>query len=297
MISYIRGRYKKNVPILRSWRSFLSEKKSAERYGYPIFKVDNIDFKIKSGQASTAFILGSGSTINQLNGNNFKTIDENFSIGINHWFAHSFEPNILMIESFREACRHSDIYNWRAENFFRWAYAARSHILIKDCATGNFFWDDWAGLPEKKTYFVPKMPLHATSNYNLRRKCGWYGKSRFLARQLWFSRASVSLAISLCVCLGFKKIVLCGIDMINSRHFWDVYVYQSHLLVERPPRVPLDVHKTHSTIDYEKSLITADEVVYAFSELLFRRCDVEIMVASKESLLYPRIPLYQFSML
>lgn len=285
---------RRKIAIVRSWRSYTAEKKVARKYTFPIFKPAELNLEKNNFNETRAFILGSGSTINNMSQKNLNEIRKNFSIGINHWFAHDFEPDFLMIESFREKDRLSPIYEWRKKNLFSWARNSRSRILIKDYAEDYFFWEDWFRLPKEKSYFIPKMPLHANSRFDLIKKCRWYGSSSFIAQNLWFSRASVSLAISICVSLGFRKIVLCGIDMKDSRYFWDFDDYLKHPLVDRPPSISPDPAKLHSTICPAKSIITADEVVYAFAELLFRRCNLELNVASKASLLYPRIPVYEF---
>ena len=58
---------------------------------------------VKNSTRSSLFIMGSGSSVNDITYEQFKLIKKNFSIGVNSWFIHDFITDIYMFEAGNES--------------------------------------------------------------------------------------------------------------------------------------------------------------------------------------------------
>ena len=118
------------------------------------------------------------------------------------------------------------------------------------------------------------------------------GKLQIHRKTFFFTRASITLAISIGYMLGFKRIVLCGVDLLNNRYFWEDPNYSKNEIVSPPPPVP--IRKIHSTVDPTLHPVTVDQSVYAINEIFLKKDDIQLNVLNKSSKLYPRIDEFNF---
>ena len=92
--------------IIPSWFyyqiTFYINKKKLQKENYISFKKNKpkLIFDVLNNKLNfnKVFVLGSGSSINELSDKNFDEINSNCSVGINKWIFHDFVSNIYMIE-------------------------------------------------------------------------------------------------------------------------------------------------------------------------------------------------------
>ncbi|MDB9985042.1 hypothetical protein OAE31_04035 [Gammaproteobacteria bacterium] len=237
--------------------------------------------------------MGSGSSINDITHEQFKLIKKNFSIGINSWFIHDFITDIYMFEAGNES--------WsQASKIFE--YLDRDHknfiqrpILIPY----DSFWFDneIKKLKNNKKlkilyYFV--LPFFITKSMFLSK--AFKNQSRIskfmnLNSSIYGSGSSIIRAVCLAEELGYKEIILCGVDLNNTDYFYEIE--DRHLLNKGiEDFISNQEGNVHLTNDpTKKKIILEDFLKYVKEDSHFNS---KIYIASKKSSLYPMLNLYDW---
>ena len=175
---------------------------------------------------ATAFILGSGPSINGMSDDQWRHVRQGTSIGFNWWLHHPHVPDLYVFEDALET--HRDTLQQRAD-----AYASVP-VILKHLVCG-FTADPQAEQLEllrdyppevlAHTYLSSELPLRGNSPLQLRhalRLAAWLGLFRTSRRVQWLPIRSSSLTylIALCVRAGFDEIVLCGVDLNRPGTFY-----------------------------------------------------------------------------
>lgn len=242
--------------------------------------------------SDTLFVLGSGTSINEMTDRMWDEIKAANSIGFNNWMLHSFIPTYYMRESKS---------NYRANpEFLRLIkakckqYASTPMVLrgFKDQER-----DDMLGPREFPEALRSNlcMPLHldvpAGSEDELRTFLRLWRRLGFLFwRDVHLScRASLSTLIYIGVIHGYRHIVLCGIDLNDSRYFWQDWT-------DVPPEydlVPVAAEgERHKTLNPDLGL-PIDLVVRVFQEELLKPLGISLHVASGTSALAAFLPVFE----
>lgn len=173
---------------------------------------------------ATLYVFGSGSTINQLSLSAWADIEKSFSLGINDCVYHPHLFNFYSTELFKS--EHYVEKSWtklsdRAQS------ADVLRVLIKmPPQTKRFSWS----FPHKKVWEKSHglVPVHPDTT-----NAGSYKSSvqlylstipRKLRRFLVLDGpTSVVRALFWAESVGFRKIILVGVDLENSKYFWENY--------------------------------------------------------------------------
>jgi len=250
-------------------------------------------FFLNNKPNSTCFIMGCGSSINDITPEQFSLIKRNYSIGINSWFLHDFKTNIYMFEagdpSWSEA---SKIFKYLEKNYLEYKEIP---ILMPY----ESFWFDTKIKHLRKTsklkifyYFV--LPFLITNKIFLSK--AYIAKSKLskflnLDASIYGSGSSVIRAVCLAQELGYKKIVLLGVDLSNTDYFYDV---DNSFLIKKGISNYENNQKSkiHLTNDPKsKKIILEDFLKFAEEDKYFNS---KIYIASKKSSLYPEISLFDW---
>src|SRR5690554_5985139 len=226
--------------------------------GYQGIDLDKLKKRKKS---DTLYILGSGGSINDISIEAWKQIKCSDSLGLNFWIVNDHIPDFYMLEI--------PVYKENREVMLKWVdnrkaqvLEKESCILIKDLESGLL---DLSYYPEELK-----------------------GNSYILYKDsLYFCRGSLFSAIYLGSKLGYKKIVLAGVDLYNSGYFYDSDAYSHKLLP-----VSEQVGDVHDTVNKAISNVSMDELVVLLDQELLKPQGCELYVLNSSSLLHPRIPLY-----
>jgi len=258
-----------------------------------LFK-SSVEAQLKEQKNSnTIFILGSGSSINNISENQWNIIENNDSVGLNKWFIHNHIPNYYVME-FPEN-------EWKQTYYAILRLKADQYrdvpILIKNISTQSSVLD-LSEIPKTihdNIYLTNGIPLP------------WDGKTiesfentlRYLDQNGYFNeseyvkinfqrRGSISYLILLAVQLGYDEIVLCGVDMLHSDYFFQNSDY-GDFAVSLPN---IQSGSTHKTYDSKHGKLTLDKVIYAINRVVLEPRGIDLYVGSKPTALYPNLDYY-----
>ena len=244
--------------------------------------------------SDTVFLLGSGSSINQISDRQWSVIKQHDTIGFNFWPVHSFVPRIFVFESVAEVrqkilfSKFLSLLNSRAK-----AYAHVPKIVteakkleLRQIATEL--------TPEfkKNLYVGYTVSIVARKESELEQGLKFLaGKDYFApdykAGRLFKYGGSVIAMISLALKMNYRRIVLCGIDLGDAHYFYqDAARHPSTADWEFIPKT--DVHLTARKLPW---MIPAQEVIYTFKRVILDPKGVEIFVLNRNSTLFPRVPV------
>lgn len=274
------------------WRCFYVIPRIGKKHKLADFNLNEITGRKKS---DTFFILGGGASINQLTQDQWLKIEQGDSLGINFWFVHPHKPNFMLIEGFRS----TDIGSPRYDFFYKSIQAlSRKYsdvvFFIKDIDLLNFDFSRFPDNIRSNARAIPKISIPGSHNTSVRRSIGIIRLLKFsiFKKTPVSSRASISFAISLGKLLGYKNIVLCGVDLDNNKYFWEDINFICASETGIPESTGQKTAGIHSTVDPNVNQLLIDEVIYDMQDLLLSDAGVKLYVSSKSSKLHPRVPCY-----
>lgn len=258
-------------------------------------KINNEILKYK--KSDTIFILGSGPSIKDITKREWEHISQKDSIGFNFWFAHNFVPNFYLFQlpgrgNGREAMLN--IFANKFSNYKNVPFIIRGSGFAK----GEFNFND------KRIGLMKNNPVYYLSEYPIASRCSiepqllykymdalgymTHGKiSKFIPK--W--RGSLGLLIMLAYQMGYKKIVLCGMDMHKSDHFWD---YEPYYSVKEEYNLPdIESSDIESFTNENISPNTTPRYVYTLRDWMYEKNRVKIFIMNKRTVLYPKIEVYK----
>ncbi|MDB4480702.1 hypothetical protein N9040_10105, partial [Akkermansiaceae bacterium] len=178
--------------------------------------------------SDTLFVLGCGSSINEITEPEWERIGQYDTFGFNFWAIHDFVPTYYMLEcSFNQSFLDLmiDMVNYRAERYQGTPIMVRRIINEKIDPTRRF-WENTPGV-EKWQVMCPSIPVldpndrksfeKATSTV-LRTGIFDLGLSM---SQFWHFRASLSSILCMSTALGYRRVILCGVDLSSTGYFFD----------------------------------------------------------------------------
>lgn len=207
------------------------------------------------------FILGSGSSINEIDKDTWKHISENFSIGFNRWVFHDFIPNFYSLELGKEDKENEIVY----ERFIvKHKSYSKTKILLKN--PHQVMMDNLMASKLNLIYSIPyEIPGVTISQFKKGLKFyKFLIKHKMISKSsLITKRASVAMLIMMGWQAGFKEIVLCGIDLVDNRYFFEEYDH-----IPRLPKTGQELNRQHSTLHSEYSDLGVLEVIETINEIL-----------------------------
>jgi len=251
-----------------------------------------LDYK----KSDTVFILGSGSSINRMSKNMWSNINQNDSIGINSWIIHDHISTFYLFEMSR--------YNDIAEKYIGLLKKRKDDLsnrpfIFKNMKKNVFDKLEFPKNIKANLYFANDYEIPIGDVLNLDKAFSKLSnqitvfqdkedESKFVT---WKSRATISMAILFAYQLGYKNIVLCGIDLSNSSYFYEENrsYYES---IGRFIGQTGQYNGIHKTIDPAYSNVTIDKVIYKINDYILRKNNVKLYIQNKSSALYPKIDLY-----
>lgn len=259
-------------------------------------KLDQIMAKKKS---DTLFILGTGSSVNRYTAEQWQDISQADTMGLNDWIFHDFIPNILMAEILHDMDYFPNSYYHDLELVLD-AYKTHQTLMIyKDGARGK---KNLEKLPAvARTEFLalynPTVPILkinqiAPAIQKISQILHQYNHQRKL--MIFRKRATLFSAIELAWLMGYKKIVLCGIDLNHGNYFFDE---DRNYYESKGFKLPIYTQHVggHKTNNAEISEVTVSQLVRGLNETLLKPDAIRLTVGSKESALADFLP-YEWEM-
>lgn len=213
---------------MRALRDNKAVRAISRKLGLKTLSLDDFVFS-PTKSTGPLFILGSGSSINELTEQNFHEIGESTSVGINVWIAHDFVPDAYSLESGTLPVTSLDKSQraYLAELLKREAVVKGAPRIIVLRPAAPSILEQFIGIPEplrENTYLYGRANLpefaHELGFDETGRLLRHFLKSKTCRSVVPDNGASVVRLIFLGLKLGFKKIVLVGVDLNLSPYFW-----------------------------------------------------------------------------
>ena len=260
--------------------------------GIPMLKHHDLS-QLKSSE--TVFLFGSGPSINDISDERWTLIRKHDTIGFNWWPLHRFVPKIYVYESLQT---NSPLYACFMEMFRRRAQDYRDTVKIINAVEdidfrGQLIYE----APEEfkaKTYVAPIVPVVARNVDELGRglrfvqRMGGFSLRRSIP---WLFKygGSVTATIDLALHIGYKRIVLCGIDLGPQEYFYqNPKLYPESAKWEFVPK-----NQPHLTTRQLEYLVPAQQVIWSMNEEILQPRSVELLVENSSSTLFPRLPKFE----
>lgn len=233
--------------------------------------------------SSRCVFLGSGSSINRVTPEQWKRLLCFDKWTVNNWVYHPFiVPDFYHVEV--------KYYNYRLiqRRLFDKQDAYRdTHFIFQN---GKTIKVDGQRLPlhevafegaDKYRYYVQSRDPHRThKKFNAD-----YAPDKIITKSYDMSLTSV---FEMMWRVGYKEVILCGVDLNNSLYFWtggdpiygEVHHQTNKAHENRPPESP---HATHRITDF----------IVDFNRRWMKPHGRNMYVINEDSALYPEIPLYE----
>ena len=242
-------------------------------------------------RSDTLVVLGSGKSINDIPETFWPAVRRFDTAGMNFWLYHPFVPSLYFFEISTAPPqrvtwgRFAAIARERAADYAAVPKFATELHHSHQCAELPFP-PEWSGTIQ----WLPTVPVPARSPEEFARglarlrRQGIFG----LGTELCFKQlTSLTQVLSVAAKLGYRRILLCGIDMTSAEYF-----YQD---AQRYPRWHdvrfLDPAQPHPTAVPLEWRLPMQDVVREMRRQIFTPAGVEIYVQNASSGLHPEVPL------
>ena len=245
--------------------------------------------------AKTFFVLGSGASINRLSAANFEEIGANRSVGINTWPIHSFIPDFYSFECVSWIGDGLDFSRSLGLLHRKDVQKARPPLVVLRLKT-EFELEQLAGLPEEfkdRLFFYGRVAPATREVSNLVADLEFLLKS-FSRRGPFVvadSGSSIVRMVALGISMGYREIVLTGVDLNNAPYFWQENS-EYDAARSRFPIFSRQVGATHETLERGHRPFIVTEMVSALAEVIDSRYDGKLFVSTGESTLADFLPVY-----
>ena len=242
--------------------------------------------------SDTLFILGSGPSINRISAERWSAIARHDTIGFNFWLYHPFVPTFYMVESAPlnpatdEVCRrYREIARIRAAD-----YANTPRLVMGLHVPGRHEVHEWPPAFRDGFFAVTDLLPPARSAQELQRLLRYLDRrAAFRTETGWQAlfkyASSVTALITFGVKMGYRRIVLCGVDLGAQEYFYqDPNLYPELRHIEIVPR-----QNQHATMVRVSWRIPADQAMAAMQDEILAPRGVQLFVENSSSALWPRI--------
>ena len=257
------------------------------RRKYSILNFDDIRREIK--KSDTIFILGSGTTINEISEAQWKHVAKHDSAAINWWPLHPFVPTYYYSE-YPHKTEHFNYYKKMLSGNISANYLHTIFFLSLNRAARR-------GIhPRVTPELFPENPAICFYQYHqpLRfNDISDLDSSSF--ERTVFYRGSLTAVLDLMNRIGYEKIVLLGVDLKKHIYFYDNYPEIRKMLDAGCGR-PLKERENnkHVTTFCEPRKIAIQDYLYLLNDLYYKPNNTKLFCGSPKSLLAEKLPLYQF---
>ncbi|MCA0446066.1 MAG: hypothetical protein LCH54_07525 [Bacteroidetes bacterium] len=281
-------RYFKKLMIKRGDTDFLNE--------YKRFK-----------KSDTVFILGSGSSINNISDEQWKIIKQKDSISFNLFLVHDHVPTyhfheIPIKHGFRDGevpfikkvlAENKDTYGSTVPVIFRY------RRFVQYGLTKEYF----SEIKDNVFFILP----HFVSTTNKKLLGLYINILKFINRisgktwtyPVFYHAGSISLMISFAASVGYKKIITLGVDLNDNKYFWDNSDNPYYSVCRDLRKFLQDNYERHVTSDpiamkNSSNNLPVEEFLYILNEKLLNKNGIELLVGNPESKLNERLSQYKW---
>ena len=280
-------------------RDSYASRKIAVELGHSDLDVQQTELFDKASK-ETLYILGSGSSINDLLPGHFSTISKGCSIGINVWAIHPFVPDVYSFESasqFDGVLGEVEFLEQRLRRPEVLQNRPKFLLLRQKIAAGETQIIRFPDELRDHVYVYGRANLVTRNDRNLigdlKRAFQLMMRPSFPDNVLLDNGASVIRLITLGLAQGFSKIVLVGVDLDSRPYFWLANNYQN-----RDPEVerlfPRRSGLPHDTLETLSRPFPTDTVITALAAVSEELFGAKILAGSPSSSLANRLEVFRW---
>ena len=253
----------KLINWIRDIQAAKLQEKVSHTYGLQIINLN----ELSRYNQKTFFILGSGDTINDLTPQQWEAIDKGFSVGMNKWLLHDFIPDATSLEK----DWHKDFY----EHLYQADRLLSSKFKFLFYPSGNV--NNYNGFPFNfDSRIINKIRIHGGARMissNRFELDSFHNSVNFLSNVRnklekqglnYEQKGSVYWLIQFALAAGFKHIVFCGIDLNNTKYFWEDQKFKSRLKISQS-EINVQKGKIHATDIKQKNALPISEIIDSIS--------------------------------
>lgn len=288
-------RLRSRIMIYEAKRETLFSKRQAEIASVPLLSVDRLRRSVGPGSgANTFYIMGSGASVESLTDQHFEQIASQTSVGINSWGVHQFVPDIYSFESVPWVGDGQDFSRTMALLDRDDIRARQPEIIILRPKTVAEI-ENLEVLPRSLrglVSFYGRITPATRNRTNLDGDVARYFNQvvpRYPTVVL-DSGASVVRMVVLGIILGFRRIVLAGVDLNGSAYFWEKRPEYLLSLAGEPP-VNNQVTSTHETLTSLNRPFDVVAMLRALNHFFQAERGGRLLVSSPDSALAKFLPL------
>ncbi|MBZ5647594.1 MAG: hypothetical protein LAN37_10260 [Acidobacteriia bacterium] len=270
------------------WREQRLGEQARRRAGVP--SLGEFDLGRIKG-SDTLFVLGSGASINHIPAERWKVVARHDTVGFNFWLFHPFVPKIYFFESLaRDNPAYKTLLDALAERAD--GYAETLKVIMDMEPPRESLFELPAGI-RRNLYAAKTISMLARNERELAAAVAYLVRSGAFRQTPRFDsllkyNGSVSSVISLGIRMGYRRIVLCGIDMTRAEYFYqDAALYPERQDI---PWLPQDRDAKHHTYTSNPWMVPMDLVIAELTRTVLEPAKIELYVESRSSALWPKVP-------
>lgn len=236
-------------------------------------------------RSDTLVVLGSGRSICRLDAQDWHTIGRDYdTLGLNFWMLHPFTPTFYQFEAGPTPERTRQFETFLAERAERLAGVL---MIYKDIERHQLDLTRLAPETVASLRVINKVNLPVDNDARLLRALQLTQRARLtqMTGLLIFARASIVQAITFGAELGYERIVLAGVDLNDTRYFWE----------EDPALSWFGTAQTgslHRTMDPGVAAIPVDRVLMLLRDQWLTPAGITLYCGHATSALHPRLPAF-----
>ena len=290
--------------IIRFWlwlriarRDSVATYRIADTSGYLSLNVGTRFFPPGSDE-KTVFLLGSGSSINELAEQDFAHIRQGVSIGINAWALHAFVPDVYSFETGQDGDGPSEETKFvsRALNRKQVIELKPKFVFLRPTlpATSRNLVEVPPNL-ETAAYMYGRANVVTKMRSNLRADLSRIVRAIRIGdapqNVLLDNGASVVRLMGLFAAQGHKNIVLVGVDLNRSPYFWQS-APSTRIADNVSDKMSRPVGSPHNSLETLDRPFPVDVFISELALVLREEMDVKVWVSSPTSALSKSLPVY-----
>ncbi len=274
------------------WDRFLAKKFLSEHWQVNGTAAYQLPWKKKTNKL---YILGSGSSINDITEDEWNTIKKHDSIGVNYFYFHKFRPSAHFVELGKSQTAFDCIHKFLLCNKERTepVFMQIRHLINNEITLRS----------SKNRVYLYSPTTMQSKNIDILRQ---YLKSCYIpfwsGSPLIHHSSTLDCVINFAVRQGYKEICLVGVDLNNNRYFWDLSPDDMHYreainAVNDDYKIANWVrneNSCHATVNKEltNKYNCLDLITYLqlLNEVIFVKNGIKLVVANPTSLLASYFP-------
>jgi hypothetical protein len=250
-------------------------------------------------ESDTLFILGSGPSINHLDKQFWEVVAANDSVGMNFWLVHHFTPSFYhgeLIDLGRPGATAAmnALFHWM--DIREVAYQNTPFLLSELQPNHTDMLSRMSPAWRQRVIGVPTVyPVFANSEEGTEvllylKKRDFFTPNRI--KRVMMYQSSVTKMIVLGLLMGYKRLVLCGVDLnVPGYFFEDREVYPLGPNLRRTKgEEEKGVHNTQIQAEFFAPVSTA---ILLLRDLILEPLGISLELAHPSSLLYPDLSVFE----